>query len=308
MPFEQGPSEQASSAGAPSGESRAGEKQIAEGMTASGEGVSLGAGTTEAFGVNPLIDGIELADDAGSSSLSGAILGARDPGEADLRVVTARGTEHGLVLRIDGKADWAIIHQELSHFLGGRKKFFEGGEVSIEWIDRLPAAEQAKELGDHLLTQYGLTVVTRRRRFQHEPRTFNPGSQIPVDPLAVGARGVTINLFQDRAASERPASDRIAGERGAYDRDLDTAGSNAYTSLIGGPQSNHPQGSGAMSTASSHGAGSGFAGSGFTSSGFTGSGFTGFLGGFAATGCSGLFGTENISRSFLNCLSVSLTI
>ena len=87
--------------------------------------------------------------------------------EHEPRVVTARGTEHGLVLRIDGKAEWILVREELDHFLGGRRKFFEGGEVSIEWIDRLPTPEQGKELGDYLLSQYGLSVVTRRRRVAH---------------------------------------------------------------------------------------------------------------------------------------------
>lgn len=149
-----------------------------------------------------------------SSAIAGELNAGLEAGEKDQesRVVTARGTEHGLVLRIDGKSDWSIIRAELEHFLGGRKKFFEGGEVSIEWIDRLPAPEQAKELGDALRAQYGLTVVTRRRRFAVEGRSSAEGRPGGVQ------RGSTINLFQDSEAAKADAGrDPIRGEAGRAD-------------------------------------------------------------------------------------------
>ncbi len=80
------------------------------------------------------------------------------------QVITARGTEDGLVLRIDGKADWSEIEIELDELLGGRKKFFSGGEVCLEWLERLPTKEQSLELEQKLVEDYGLKVCHKRRK------------------------------------------------------------------------------------------------------------------------------------------------
>ena len=80
------------------------------------------------------------------------------------RVVTARGTEDGLVLRIDGKAEWREIIAEIEAFLGGRRKFFEVSEIGIEGLERLPTVEQGKELETHLRESYCLEIRVRRRR------------------------------------------------------------------------------------------------------------------------------------------------
>jgi len=83
---------------------------------------------------------------------------------SDSKVVSARGTEDGLVLRIDGKASWSDILKDIESFLGGRKKFFEGGHVSLEWLDRLPTIEQSRELETLLKTVYGVEIVVKRKR------------------------------------------------------------------------------------------------------------------------------------------------
>ena len=79
------------------------------------------------------------------------------------RIVSARGTEEGLILRIDGRADWHEIERDVRAFLGPKKKFFEGGNVAIEWLDRLPTKEQSTELEEILSNQYGIEVVTRKK-------------------------------------------------------------------------------------------------------------------------------------------------
>jgi len=89
---------------------------------------------------------------------------ALDPSDDESKVVTARGTEDGLVLRIDGKSPWEAILGELNDFLGSRKRFLEGGEVSIEWLERLPTPEQSFELEQYLREGFGVEVVSRRRR------------------------------------------------------------------------------------------------------------------------------------------------
>lgn len=87
-----------------------------------------------------------------------------DTSDDESKVVTARGTEDGLVLRIDGKSPWDSILEELNAFLGSRKRFLEGGEVSIEWLERLPTPEQSYELEQYLREGFGVEVVSRRRR------------------------------------------------------------------------------------------------------------------------------------------------
>ncbi len=99
--------------------------------------------------------------EARSRDSSGASAAA-DSGES--KVVSARGTEDGLVLRIDGKAAWDEILGDIEQFLGGRKKFFEGGQVSLEWLDRLPTIEQSKQLEDLLRNGYGIELVVKRKR------------------------------------------------------------------------------------------------------------------------------------------------
>ena len=84
--------------------------------------------------------------------------------DEESKVVTARGTEDGLVLRIDGKSPWEAIIGELDAFLGSRRRFLEGGEVSIEWLERLPTPEQSFELEQYLREGFGVEVVSRRRR------------------------------------------------------------------------------------------------------------------------------------------------
>ena len=150
-------------------------------------------------------------------------------GDAD-KVVSARGTEDGLVLRIDGGAEWATILNDLESFLGGRRRFFEGGEVSIEWLERLPTREQCSELEDLLKAEYGLTVVTRRRRPQRgssvdaaSATPTPPAESAPAsdpkqrevagartqsaeelyggDPASSRGEGVTIPLFDEKTAA-----------------------------------------------------------------------------------------------------------
>jgi septum formation inhibitor MinC len=113
---------------------------------------------------------------------AGGHIGGFDPEELTCddigdpnRVVTARGTERGLILRIDGKAEWSAILSDIEAFLGGRKKFFEGGEVSIEWLERLPTKEQSLELETLLKTSYGIEVVTRKKRPPKFEAISSPG-------------------------------------------------------------------------------------------------------------------------------------
>ncbi|MCC6933728.1 MAG: septum site-determining protein MinC [Deltaproteobacteria bacterium] len=80
------------------------------------------------------------------------------------RLINATGTEDGVVLRIDGRAEWENILAELKPFLAERKTFLSGAKVSIEWLDRLPTTEQGKELEELLKNSYDIEITPRRKR------------------------------------------------------------------------------------------------------------------------------------------------
>jgi len=72
------------------------------------------------------------------------------------QILLARGTEKGLILKIDGNFDWEQILNELDAFLGGKKRFFKGGEVLIDWINQTPDNQHLSELDYKLTSEYGL--------------------------------------------------------------------------------------------------------------------------------------------------------
>ena len=77
----------------------------------------------------------------------------------EAKIVSARGTEEGLVLRIDGTASWEAIISELDDFLGGSRRFFRGGEVSVEWLEQRPGQDRCEELETALKSQYDLKIA-----------------------------------------------------------------------------------------------------------------------------------------------------
>ena len=150
----------------------------------------------------------DFANHPGDQQAGG--LGKLDDPTGKPRVVTARGTEDGFVLRIDGKAEWETILAELESMLGGRQRFFEGGEVLIEWLDRLPTKEQSKDLGQALKSRYGIGVTTRRKRILHSMSgNLNSGEGDVVSRSKRTAS--TIPLF-DGDQLDDPSRGAVSGE------------------------------------------------------------------------------------------------
>ena len=141
------------------------------------------------------VRGTEVGSDVKYAEVKTTDLGSGDL-KGDSKVVSARGTEDGLVLRIDGKAAWDDILRDIEMFLGGRKKFFEGGQVSLEWLERLPTVEQSKQLEDLLHNQYGIELVVKRKR-----------------PSKLSVAGGGDVPRADRAAIERAALERAESAR-----------------------------------------------------------------------------------------------
>ncbi len=127
--------------------------------------------------------------------------------EATARVVDARGTEEGLILRIDGRAEWSQILADLDSFLEERRNFLDGGAVSVEWLDRLPTKEQSLELETKLRTDYGVAVIGRRKKPDGALMLREKG-ELPGEVQ----KGVAIPLF-DKAQLGKPTGDRAEEKR-----------------------------------------------------------------------------------------------
>ncbi len=157
-------------------------------------------------------------------------VGALGSDTEDNRIVTARGTEDGLVLRIDGKAEWEEILTEIHSFLGGSKRFFQGGQISIEWLERLPTKEQSTDLEEVLKEEYEIVIATRKKRpvrgfgrrealAQAEEGDDSELGDAGLSPDA--AAGVTIPLFNEVSEAEYTNSlFSESGKPGADDESL----------------------------------------------------------------------------------------
>lgn len=141
-------------------------------------------------------------------------------GSTASRVITARGTEEGLVLRIDGRTEWLQILEELQTFLGERRRFLDGGEVAIEWLDRLPTKEQSQELENLLRDGFNIEIIGRKRKHLQLTGKRQGGSgNITLEKRQKDA--TMVPLFDDSALSgERHA----AGEIRAAEREFTLSG------------------------------------------------------------------------------------
>ena len=99
--------------------------------------------------------------------------------------ITARGTERGLVLRIDGRVEWEKILAELDAFLGTSRKFFEGGQICIEWMTRMPSKELCLELEKKLKEEYDLEIAkgakTAEKKKLESPLEESLSEEDPLD-------------------------------------------------------------------------------------------------------------------------------
>lgn len=151
----------------------------------------------------------DVVDDSsmtGSSDTIGIGPFPIDPSQ-ESQIITARGTEDGLTLRIDGRAAWEAIVSEIELFLGGRRKFFEGGELLIEWLDRLPTKEQSKNLQELLKSEYGIEIVTRKKRII--PKIIHSSEK----PLSeTNTKATAIPLFDQIETTKKPMRDNFPPE------------------------------------------------------------------------------------------------
>lgn len=155
------------------------------------DGSGVGASENEAP-----YEGASRASDAVGSDAEGEIdLGFDTPGG----FVTARGTAQGLVLRIDGRADWPDIVGDLDKFIEDKADFLRGGQVAIEWLDRLPTKDQRQNLENILVNQCGVRLVSRRQK---------PDVQ-PTRACVVERGGKTVPLFETQSSEKGLQADSL---------------------------------------------------------------------------------------------------
>jgi septum formation inhibitor MinC len=159
-------------------------------------------------------------------------------GQSDaLRVITSRGTEDGLTIRIDGRAEWSEILRELEIFLGERKRFLAGCEVSIEWLDRLPTKDQSQQLEVLLREDYGVTIITRKKQKVTDVSLAAGVGAAGVRPEKSekrDARGVTIPLFELSDVIDSSDDGRHGLNAGMTPSGVSPAGKGAAPSSAGG--------------------------------------------------------------------------
>lgn len=67
-------------------------------------------------------------------------------GATDRNLITARGTGDGLIIRLNGQVDKAVLSAAFIEFLNTRRRFLSGNEVTFEWIGALPESSFVEEL------------------------------------------------------------------------------------------------------------------------------------------------------------------
>ena len=77
-------------------------------------------------------------------------------------LVTARGTEEGLILRMDGRVSVESLKTALHNFVEGRRGFLCGNSVTVEWVGSKPSSEVTDEVSKYLNNEFEMTVESAR--------------------------------------------------------------------------------------------------------------------------------------------------
>lgn len=152
------------------------------------------------------------------------------------RIISTRGTEEGLILRIDGRADWELIVSKLEEFLESRRNFLSGSELSLEWLDRMPTKEQSQDLIRKLREQYGIEILGRRKK----PEVSVAAREGAEERGGKNIKGVTVPLFDNWTEGESGGKGKSAGpkrrgreEDSSLNYDLELGDGNRGLSLSG---------------------------------------------------------------------------
>jgi septum formation inhibitor MinC len=121
-------------------------------------------------------------------------------------LVTARGTYDGLILRLDGKADWVTLKEAILEYIDSRRDFFAGNPASIEWFDEIPSDAISRELKELLKSHFSMEVTRASLATEKKPlfRTLKPGPESASRASSISER--IANRFAPRKNS--PILDR----------------------------------------------------------------------------------------------------
>jgi septum site-determining protein MinC len=93
-------------------------------------------------------------------------------------LVVARGTEEGLILRIDGRNNSAQLESSIRAYLSARKEFISASplgkyhDVVIEWIAEIPTEEVIEVLKKTVFNEFSL-VIKASRLYERKTKKIN---------------------------------------------------------------------------------------------------------------------------------------
>lgn len=128
-------------------------------------------------------------------------------------IVSVRGNQDGLVFRIDGRAKWEDVKSELEELLHPRQKFFTGGTVALEWLERIPTKEQSQELENLLSEKYSISVVRPKPKISITESVRTKSASVSV--ISGGQKEIIADTETKKKISNSSESFNLDEEEGA---------------------------------------------------------------------------------------------
>jgi septum formation inhibitor MinC len=139
-------------------------------------------------------------------------------------VISARGTNDGVTLRLDGRIAEESLKTALSEFMKPRKSFLGGQEVSLEWVGVRPQGSLVDEVTKILCDEYGVAV--RASKLKETAATVSSLPSPMTQPAALQTSSTqsysspsqqySSQTFSSQTASKESRS--IAEKRGSVER------------------------------------------------------------------------------------------
>ena len=132
-------------------------------------------------------------------------------------IISARGTNEGVTLRLDGRVADDSLKTALNEFMQPRRSFLGGQEVSIEWVGVRPQGSLVDEVTKILCDEYGVAVRSSKLK-----ETAASSKSTPAYTATKEARP-TMESNQGISKSGATASSAPISMNSSSDSDLDFA-------------------------------------------------------------------------------------
>jgi len=129
-------------------------------------------------------------------------------------VVSARGTNEGVTLRLDGRVAEDSLKTALSEFMKPRKSFLGGQEVSLEWVGSRPQGSLVDQVTKILCDEYGVAVKTSK--LKDSVATAIPNAN-PIAAAPITTSPATASAMTAPIKELSPASRANADQEGDLD-------------------------------------------------------------------------------------------